>query len=219
MRAGAEVDEGVLTVTGDHVAALLPDQLDLEVVAQALEVGERLPLGLLDPADRDVARLDLPHTRLDPLQILRRERRRPLEVVEEALLGRGADADLHLGEQLLDRVGQEMGRRVTVDFERLRRVRRDEGDRGVAFERQVDVLLGAVHHGRDRHAGQFGVELPGDRLERGAARERAHAAVRKGDVDRFHVSGPHLVDSPRIPWSRRGGVGRGGGRGGRRERI
>jgi hypothetical protein len=46
------------------------------------------------------------------------------------------------------------------------------------LEREIDVALGPVDQGGDGPLADAGIDRPGDRLERHAAREVAHAAIR-----------------------------------------
>ena len=183
VRAGAEIHEVALPIARDDGAALLGNQLDLQVVSQLPEVGQGLLLRLLDPADRVVRLLDLAHASLDPLEVFGRERLRPLEIVEEALFGRRADADLHLREQILDRVGQQMRGGVPVDLQRPGRFGGDELQPAALLQRQVDVLLDSIHHRRDGPAGEGGVEGLGDGGQRRRAREGADGPAGQ---DGFH---------------------------------
>ncbi len=103
-------------------AALEADQLDLVglvgQLADRVAVGDRPPGELLALLD------DLAHPRLDLLEVLRDERGRHVEVVVEAVGDRRADAQLGLGEQLLDRLGHHVRGRVPQDVAAVGRVDR-----------------------------------------------------------------------------------------------
>ena len=66
-----------------------------------------------------VARDDLAHAALDVGEILLRERLRAVDVVEEALVGGGAVAELGLGEELEDGGGHDVRGGVAHDPERV----------------------------------------------------------------------------------------------------
>ena len=183
VRTGAEVHEVVLPVARDHRAAFLVDELHLQVVAQRTEIGERLLLPLLDAPYREVLRLDLAHAGLDALEVLGCERFRALEIVKEALLGRGADADFHLGEQVLDRVRQKVRGGVPEDLQSPGRIGREKLHPGAPIQRQVDVSGDPVHDRGDGALREIGVQGRGDLAQGGAARERADCPAGQ---DHFH---------------------------------
>ena len=165
--------------------ALQPDQLQLvgllgQLVAR-LVVGDRSALEALVLLD------DLAHPGLDLLEVLGHERGLHVEVVVEAVLHRRPDAELCVGEQVLDRLGEHVRGRVpqdvapvgAVDLHRLHLVAVTELVRQVA---QV-----AVDPGRD-HVGSVGEQLP--RL--GARRHRPVlplSGVDQDDVDVGHDLG------------------------------
>jgi hypothetical protein len=60
---------------------------------------------------------DLGHALLDRGQVFRRERSRVREDVEEAVVDDGADRHLRVRVQLLDRLGQQVRRRMADDVE------------------------------------------------------------------------------------------------------
>jgi len=59
----------------------------------------------------------LAHLRLDPLQIFGSERLLLVEIVIEPLVRDGPHPDLRIGEELLDRLREEVRGAVTVDFQ------------------------------------------------------------------------------------------------------
>ena len=63
---------------------------------------------------------DLPHLRLDGFQIFRREELLHQEIVVEAVLDDGADAHLHVREQPLHGLGQQVRRGMPDDLQGLR---------------------------------------------------------------------------------------------------
>ena len=87
---------GPKRVFTEHVAGALFDQLLFHPVAGVL--AQTFVFGSHHALVRQVARLDLPHPRLDLLQVLRGERRGPVEIVIEAVFDGRADAEFGLGE-------------------------------------------------------------------------------------------------------------------------
>ena len=145
VRADAEVDERLLVldrVAGDLALTfrLLLDQLDLErlaaVAKEALGLVARPHLALED----QVLVRELAHLLLDGLEILRDERPRHDEVVEEALVGRRTNAALHTGEHVRHGSRQQMRGTVAIERERVGRVlRRDDLHRRVGGQRKREI--------------------------------------------------------------------------------
>jgi hypothetical protein len=117
MRAEAEIDEVAHRVALHGVVGLLADQLDLEVLTALREQVQRLGLRDQLPLDAAVLLDDVGHLLLDGRQILRRERLRHQEVVEETVVGGRSDAVLRVGEQLRHRRREQVGGGVPVDLD------------------------------------------------------------------------------------------------------
>ena len=90
------------------------DQLHLVGLALLLHELEGLFPGQLKALQLQLLLADLPHLGLDLLQVLGREGEGGVHVVVPALVDRGADGQLHLGPQALDRLGHHMGAGVPV---------------------------------------------------------------------------------------------------------
>jgi hypothetical protein len=118
VRAAAEIGEGTVGVDRDRfVVAQLADSLELQRVVGEPPVGG---LPVHDLAHERIVRLrHLAHAGLDPFEVLRRERAGHLEVVVEAVLDRGAEADAGAGKELADRGGEDVGGRMAQDRERV----------------------------------------------------------------------------------------------------
>ena len=86
-------------VLGEDLAGLLVDELALHELAHLLVLLEPFRLRRKLALVRQIALLDLPHLRLDLLEVFGRERRVALEIVVEAGFGRRADAELGFREQ------------------------------------------------------------------------------------------------------------------------
>ncbi len=142
VRTAAEIHELAVAIRGDRLARLgeLLNEVDLHEVAFGAEA--RQPLIAWDELAFELfITLDyLLHALLDLFQVLGRERRRPVEIVEESVLGGRAVTQLGLREQLQDGGSQHVRRGMPVNLQRV----------GVAFgeQAQLSVLfqrLGEVH--------------------------------------------------------------------------
>ena len=116
MAAAAQVLEGAVAVEADRRALgriEVVDDLHLERLAPLLEqrdrIGTRKVAGSLE---REIGGLLLAHLGLDLLEVGGRQRARQVEVVVEAILDGGADAELRLREDLQDRRGHHVRRRM-----------------------------------------------------------------------------------------------------------
>jgi hypothetical protein len=182
MRAAAEVDPIALGVEGDRLRdRQILDELGLVALALGLEEGDGL-VPVPDLArEGGIAGDDLPHAGLDRRQILQREGLVAGEVIIKAVLDRGADRHLRAGEQRLHRLRQYMGGVVADHLQRLGILPRDEGDRGVLFDRarQIDELAVELHG--EGSAGEAGPDVGRHRGAGDGAREVSHGAVRQGD--------------------------------------
>ena len=133
VRAAAQVHEIALVVQR-HRGRVDPAQdLDLEGLAALLEEPDGGLARQLLPDERVIRRDDLPHRRLDPLEVFRGERRGLQEIVVEAVLDGGADGDPDLGEELLHRLRHDVRGRVTQGGQRL-------GD-AVEFPGQLEMSI------------------------------------------------------------------------------
>src|SRR4051794_25760307 len=109
------------------------------------------PLALLD---------DLAHAGLDLLEVIGCERPRYVEVVVEAVGDRRADAELRLGEQVLDRLREHVRAGVTKNSASLLGVHRDGFDDVAVVGRPGQVLQHlAVGTGDDSVDGQVMKDL------------------------------------------------------------
>jgi hypothetical protein len=159
-RATAEVLEGAVAVerdgldpfAGDQIA----DQLDLVVLALALEDLDRL-------GDRHVAALEGlvgldvgAHRRLDLLQVGVADLHilREVKVVVEAVLDRRADRHLGAGVELLHRLGHHVGGVVADQVECFRVAVGEDADLGAVRQGRREVAQLAVDPDRQRCLGQ-----------------------------------------------------------------
>ena len=189
VRAAAEVDEVAFAVERDRLVGRdRRDDLGLVVLAQALEELHRVVARHLRAHDGLVLLRELRHALLDRGEVLRRERALVREVVVEAVLDHRTDRHLRVGEQFLDRVGEQVRRRVADDLEALGVLVGDDRDAGVAVDhvRRVDDL--AVDLAGQRGLGEAGADGRGDVADGDGAVELTDGAVGKLD-------GNHGADS------------------------
>ena len=115
VRTGAEVGELALLVEADDgVLGQVVDELDLERLVLLLHELDGFLARQLKALELELFLADLAHLRLDLLQILRRKGEGSEQIVVEAVLDAGADGELHLGPQALDRLRQHMGAGVPI---------------------------------------------------------------------------------------------------------
>ena len=159
MRAAAQIEPVALVVERDRL--VLRDgveQLELEALAHGVEALSRDLARHLLPHEWQVGLHDLGHARLDPPEILGRERLIAKEVVVEAVLDRRTDGHLRAGEQVLDRLGHDMGAVVPDYRQRVGILGPDQPHPGVALDRPVEV----AHHAIDLHDQRGAGEALGD---------------------------------------------------------
>ncbi|MDF2806871.1 MAG: uncharacterized protein K0S43_1817 [Cellulosimicrobium sp.] len=171
--AAADLDARALGVVGR--AALEPDELEL--VRLVGELGARLVLRH-DPAAEGLALPDDPgHRLVEGLEVLGRERGLDVEVVVEAVRDGRADAQLRVGVDLLDGLGEHVRGRVPQHREAVGRVDGHALDHVAVGDGRVEVLEDAVDADHDdvatggeqvrarrarRHRGLLGVEGDGE---------------------------------------------------------
>ena len=113
--AGAEVGELALLVEGDvGVLREVVDELHLVGLLLLLHELHRLLTGQLKALQLQLLLADLPHLRLQGLQVLGGEGTGGIEVIVEAVVDAGADGQLHLRVQALHGLGQDVGAGVPV---------------------------------------------------------------------------------------------------------
>ncbi len=185
VRAAAEIDEFSLPVAGDALADRdAARDLDLQVVLLLLEDRDRFFDRHVHPLDRQVFADDLAHLGLDRGQIFRREGARRVEVVVVAVLDRRTDPDLDVGKEALDRLGRQVRRRVPVDGHGVRRLRGDDLERRVLFDRRFQVHDLAAELPGPGVLGQARPDLEGDVADGRPPGDGSLGSVRKSDRDR-----------------------------------
>src|SRR5580693_3619723 len=121
MRTDAEINEIALPVEADLLTFRdFADIFGLVALADTVEEGDSR-VAVPDLArDLLVAAHDLAHARLNPFEILGRERFGAGEIVIKSGFGRRPEGDLGIGIQFLDRLRHNMGRIVAQDLEPFR---------------------------------------------------------------------------------------------------
>ncbi len=200
VRPTAQVLPVSLVIDRDRLAGRdALNDLGLVGLAHGVEVGDgRIAV---DHFARDlfVAVDDLAHARLDRRQVVQGEGLVAGEVVEEAVLDIGADGHLGSGEQLLHRLGQQVGGVVADHLQGFGGVAGDDLDRPGALDRPVEVAQLAVQ--LDQQGLLF--QGFGDRGGHVAAGDAVLelTAVTIGEFQVDHVSHVNLR------WEERGGTG------------
>ena len=135
VRPAAEVDELPLSVAGDAFVGKLPRDLHLQGIVLPLEDRDGFRDRHLEAGDLEVLPDDAAHLRLDLLQVLGCEGTLRQEVVVVAVLDGRADPDLNVGKEPLHGLRGQVGRRVAVDRNDVRRPPGDDRKCCVGVER------------------------------------------------------------------------------------
>ena len=162
VRAAAEVDEIALAVkrhllTGRNGT----DQLGLVFLALLQEKVDGLVTIPDFAADRDVLLRQFSHALLDGLKVFRGEGALVGEVVIEAVFDDRPDGHLCIRKQFLDRICQQVGRRMADDLETVGILVGDDGQISVAVDQIGGIDQFAVDLARQRRAGEAGADAGG----------------------------------------------------------
>src|SRR5712691_7022145 len=125
---------------------------------------------------------NLGHLLLDGGEILGRKGALVRKIVVEAVLDHRADGDLRIGEQLLDRVRQQVRGRMPQDLDALGIALGDDGDIGVRIDAVAGVDQLAVHLPGERGARQAGADRTGDLGYGDGSWKRLRRAVWETDI-------------------------------------
>ena len=200
VRPPAKVLPLALAVQRDFLASRnCRDDFSLVVLADRIEVRNRGLARQETPPHRLVGLHDLTHLCFELLEILGRKGALECEVVVEAVLDDRADRHLCLGINCLDRLGQQVSRRVPQDLEPLRILRRDDADLRVAGNDVRGVNEFAVDNAGERGARKTLADRRRDIGDADRAVEGPLAAIGKGDYGHCIWSSDTavmLVDSP-----------------------
>src|SRR5579863_3328133 len=174
VRPAAKVDEFAGGVKRHHrLLRLFLHQLALELlIAFSVEL-ERFRLRDHLALVRNVFRGELVHLRLDLREVFGGERLRAHELVEESVVDRRADAELHAGVKLHYGRGQQVRGRMPEYLHSVRVLRGQDGERGVVVERAAEVNQVAVGPGDERFFREPRRNLLGDLSGRSSARNLA----------------------------------------------
>ena len=187
VRPAAQVDERSVGIDGDHlVRPQVLDALELERVVREAALRLR-PVHLL-AHERVIGFHHLVHLGFDPLEVVRRERRRDLEVVVEAVLDRGPESDLGVREELAHRGGEHVGGRVAQHVQCLRVLVREDRDLHAVGQRARQVPHLPVHARGDGRLGEARADRFGQIGRGGACGQPFLAPVgeRHADLGRDH---------------------------------
>ncbi len=150
----AQVGEIPLPIQGN----LLPfgnrlDDLGLVVLAQLAEITNRVGAGHDQTGDRQILLDEFGHAFLDRRQVFRGERALVGKIVVEAVLHHRPDGHLGIGEQLFDRLGQQVRGGMPDDLQAFRILVRHDGEIRVLLD-----AIGGIH--------QLAIDLAGERRAR-----------------------------------------------------
>ena len=163
VRTAAEVDPVALAVEGDGLVARdALDDLRLVLLAPLAEEPDRLVAAPHLARDGLVAVDDLAHAILHALQVLGREGLIAGEVVVEPVLDGRPDGDLRLRPELLDRLGEDVGRVVAQQLERLLGIPGHDGDGRVGVDGRGEIAHRTVDPDCERRPGESLADARGD---------------------------------------------------------
>ena len=182
--AAAQIDEIAFTVQADLLVLRNGgNDLGLVLLAHALEQLD----GLVTVPDftRDLLVFlgELSHLLFDGDEVFGREGTLVGEVVVETVVNDRADGDLRVRIQLLDGVGQQVGRRVADHVDAVGVLVGDDGEFGVAVDRVARVDHLAVHAASQRSLGQTCADALRHFSHRHRAGKLAPGTVRQRDCD------------------------------------
>ncbi len=163
VRAATEVDEIAFAIKRHLlVGRNRGDQLGLVFLALVEEELDRIVAVPDFTADRDVLFRQFGHALFDGRQIFRGERTLVGEIVVEAVFDDRADGDLRFREQLLDRVGQQMRRRMADEIQSFGVTFGDDGQIGVPFDQMRGIDQRTIDLAGQRRTGEAGADAGGD---------------------------------------------------------
>ena len=198
VRAAAEVDELALAIERQRgvVGQAFLNVLDLERLAQVAAQRQRLVARLFQSLERFVGLDDLGHLGLDLGKVLFRQWARELEVVVEAVVGGGAERQLHAVEQPHHGPGHHVRGRMPHHGQRLGIFLGEQPQRDAALAGQkgggADDL--AVHFRGQRGLGQARADF-GRYIDRAnALRVFTDRTVGQSDLE-------HDSPSPFVGWA------------------
>ena len=155
MRPAAQILEVVVAIEADLAVGQALCELELVRLLLGLEPGQELTLvDAVLAHELGRAGQDPAHLGLDPLEILRAQRLRELEVVVEAVGDRRPDRDLRVGPQVQDRLSHHVRGGMPQHGQRLGVAVGDDADALAVVQGQAQVAHVAVDLHGDRGLGQ-----------------------------------------------------------------
>ncbi len=204
VRPPAEVHEVALGVDRDGAGLVEPlDHLDLVGFPLRLKQANGLGLGQFAPRHGQPSGDDLARARLDLFEVLQRERPIEGEIVIEAVFKGRADRELRRGEELLHRLGHDVGAAVPIDFPAFRRVETQRLERTVLSERRGEIDRRPIELGRDDRGAELHAEIGQGLADRRAGGNGLRPAVLQPNVN--HLLAHHGWHGPSPVTSRRHG--------------
>ena len=195
VRTAAQVFEIAFAIERDVFAGRdAADDLGLVGLAHGAEMRHRLVTRQDAARNRLVLLRELAHLRFDGGKVLGRERALVGKVVVEAVLDDRADRHLRVGKQLLDRIGEQVRRRVADELQTVGVLLGDDREALVVIDREagVDELAARARAdaAAERGLGQARADRGGDGFDRHRPGEFSARAV--GKLDRDHGKTPAM---------------------------
>ena len=188
VRPAAEIQEFPGGIKRDQrLAGFLFHQLAFEfLIALAVKL-ERLGFGNQFALVRNILGRELVHLRFDFRQVFRSERLFAHEFVEESVISGRTNAQLHLGEKLQHRRGQQMRGGMAEHLHRFGIFRGEYGNFRVVFERARKIDQLAIRARHQRFLGQARRNLACDFRRGGSAGNFAGRAVGQRNLNSLHA--------------------------------
>ena len=186
VRAAAEVSEAALRISSDRsVLQVLVDVLHLVVLAHGLELLDGVGLRHLAAHHGLVFLGQLAHLGLDLREVVLRDHLAVCRhhVVEEAVLHSRTKSELYAGVQLLERLGQQVGRRVPERVLALVVRKLVEVDACILVDGAVELRRLAIDPARYNVAGESRRKALCDLKTRHTLLIRANRAVGESDFN------------------------------------
>ena len=184
VRAAAQIFKRALAVQTDIFARRnAGNDFGLVVLADSLEVRDRLITRQHAPQHRFVLRCQLRHALFDGRQVFGRERPAIRKVVEKPVLDHRADGDLGLGEKIFHRIRQQVGGRMADHFQSVCILRCHDCQRCIGRDRVTGIHHLAIHLARQRRFRQARANRSGHFRHRHGAGKCALGTVGQSDLN------------------------------------
>ena len=158
------------------------DDFGFVMLTQAFEISHGLVTGQHAAHDGLVFGHQFAHAFFDGDQIVRRERTAVREVVIKTVVDHWTDGDLRFREQLLDGVGQQVGRRMADQLQTLRILGRHDGQLGTGVDAKAGVDQSAIDLAAQSRFGQACTNRSGHVGHRHGTGKLTQGTVGKSDL-------------------------------------